>query len=294
MGVNMHRGCPCLSFFSSLLNLHRLASRFHPPPLSLHTPPQVDYESEKRRALLQSGASPLCFDWPARVAPRLQWFVLLWVIFGSLFYLSFCRSYLLHSPKWTWGLFQPDPDFFFLSLSLSPSLSVGLCLPLPLFHCFRLPSQPSVHACGISRSVLPPCHISLFSSPLSQRFIPAPHCGAFPLLSFPCLNHTINGLCDCFFFFSHLTDIYGLSVILCGWTWKPLLAPTCNVISFLCLPCITLASGFPSIVTNNWDTYDFSNEWICASVVKKQINCFAPSFFKQLLANFTAESRLAL
>lgn len=161
----------------------------------------------------------------------------------------------------TYCIPQSELEAFFSLIQIFLSLSLclrSLSLPFSLSRSFRLPSQPSVHACGISLSVFSPRHISLFSSRLSQHFIPAPYCVAFPLLPFPCLYRAINSLHGSF-----LTGIHGLSFTLSGRTRQPLLSTcTCNVIS----PCVSVVYLIVMISFRcnewmflHWETSSFSN-----------------------------------
>lgn len=208
--------------------------------------------NQKERTVLQSGTSQLCYDWPSNTAPRLQWFVLLWVIFGSLFF--FFRNLSFACP--TYCIPQSELEAFFSLIQISLSLSAFSLAPFP--RSFRLPSQPSVRARGISLSVFPPRHISLFSSRLSQHFIPAPYCVAFPLPPFPCLYRAINSLHGSF-----LTSIHGLSFTLSGRTRQPFLSTcTCNSIS----PCVSVVYLIVMVSFRcnewmflHWETSSFSN-----------------------------------
>lgn len=195
--VSYIRAASVYLFPPSLLHLQRLPLRFLPLVLRSSS----GEESEWKDA---SSKRWLCFGWPSSMAASLYWFVQIY--FWSLFLeCKFCLSYLLHSPKWTRGLFQPDPDFAISLLTVSsPSLTLSVWL---LGHLFPL----------VASSLLA---ISLLIPTLSAFFY-------FLLFTFPFAFHPvwIPPLTDCVALF---LDIFGSSgtvqhplLSLCTWDVIP-------------------------------------------------------------------------
>ena len=88
----------------------------------------------------------------------------------------FLGIYVFSCPTYSSPQSVLEAFFSLIQIFLSLLSAYGsLLFPVSLSCSFQPPSQPSVHACGISLSVLPPRHISLFSCQLSQHFIPAPY-----------------------------------------------------------------------------------------------------------------------
>lgn len=163
----LHRGCPCLSFPSITAAFAEIAIKISTPRFALFS----GVRNLNERTLLQRADSVL--------TDRLIWltacglFNYFWSLSLSLslsffFGCKFCLSYLLHSPKWTRGLFQPDPDFSISLLAVhSPFLTLSVWF---LGHLFML----------VASSLLA---ISLFSYWLSA-FYPSTLFSSFPF-AFP-------------------------------------------------------------------------------------------------------------
>lgn len=144
-------GCPYLLVPSITAAFAEINIKISTPRFPLFS----SVRNVNERTLLQRAGSVL--------TDRLTWLTacgLFKVIFGlshSLFFFGckFRLSYLLHSPKWTRGLFQPDPDFSISLLTLhSPFLTLSVWF---LSHLFMLVAS-SLFA------------ISLFSYWLSLHF----------------------------------------------------------------------------------------------------------------------------